>query len=70
MDADGPDGDGQYHHYLTLWMFALNRMSLASGDRRYNDSAIALAKAIHGPFFCESWVGRREEAADGVEDEQ
>ncbi|KAL2848606.1 hypothetical protein BJX68DRAFT_267472 [Aspergillus pseudodeflectus] len=51
MDADGPDGDGQYHHYLTLWMFALNRMSLASGDRTYNDSAIALARAIHGPFF-------------------
>ncbi|KAL3495457.1 hypothetical protein BJX62DRAFT_233450 [Aspergillus germanicus] len=51
MDAEGPDGDGQYHHYLTLWMFALNRMSLASGDKTYNDMAIALAKAIHAPFF-------------------
>ncbi|KAL2847221.1 hypothetical protein BJY01DRAFT_234309 [Aspergillus pseudoustus] len=50
-DADGPDGDGQYHHYLTLWMFALNRMSVASGDKRYNEQAIALARAIHAPFF-------------------
>lgn len=31
MDERGPDGDGQYHHYLTIWMFALNRMSVASG---------------------------------------
>ncbi|KAJ0422377.1 hypothetical protein BJY00DRAFT_311098 [Aspergillus carlsbadensis] len=51
MDAGGPDGDGQYHHYLTLWMFALNRMSLACGERSYNDAAIALARAIHAPFF-------------------
>ncbi|KAL2799275.1 hypothetical protein BJX66DRAFT_333181 [Aspergillus keveii] len=51
VDAEGPDGDGQYHHYLTLWMFALNRMSLASGDKTYNDMAISLAKAIHAPFF-------------------
>ncbi|RDW93494.1 uncharacterized protein DSM5745_00816 [Aspergillus mulundensis] len=47
----GSDGDGQYHHYLTLWMFALNRMSLASDDPTYNEQAIALAKAIHAPFF-------------------
>ena len=51
LDERGPDGDGQYHHYLTVWMFALNRMSLASGDPRYNQHAIALAKAIHPRFF-------------------
>ncbi|KAL3462846.1 hypothetical protein BJX64DRAFT_276943 [Aspergillus heterothallicus] len=51
LDAAGPDGDGQYHHYLTLWMFALNRMAVAAGDASYNDAAIALAKAIHGAFF-------------------
>ncbi|KAJ8103723.1 hypothetical protein POJ06DRAFT_6200 [Lipomyces tetrasporus] len=50
-DAEGPDGDGQYHHYLTLWMFALNRLSVAAEDRAYNDQAIALAKAIHPHFF-------------------
>ncbi|KAI2466000.1 hypothetical protein F4781DRAFT_445517 [Annulohypoxylon bovei var. microspora] len=27
-----PDIDGQYHHSLTLWMFALNRLSLATGE--------------------------------------
>jgi hypothetical protein len=46
----GPDGDGQYHHYLTLWMFALNRLSLASGEKKYNDLGIQLARAIHPHF--------------------
>lgn len=50
-DATGSDGDGQYHHYLTLWMFALNRLSLAAGDPAYNDQAISLAQAIHPRFF-------------------
>ncbi|WEW55294.1 hypothetical protein PRK78_000723 [Emydomyces testavorans] len=47
----GPDGDGQYHHYLTLWMFALNRLSMATGDPSYNRQAVSLAKAIHPRFF-------------------
>lgn len=51
IDERGPDGDGQYHHYLTIWMFALNRMSLASGDPKYNRLAVQLAKAIHPRFF-------------------
>lgn len=51
--ATGPDSDGQYHHYLTVWMFALNRMSVASGERWYNDQAISLAKAIHPRFVYE-----------------
>ncbi|KFY32140.1 hypothetical protein V493_00474 [Pseudogymnoascus sp. VKM F-4281 (FW-2241)] len=50
-EAGGPDGDGQYHHYLTLWMFALNRLSIASDTAAYNDQAIALARAIHPKFF-------------------
>ncbi|KAI0718787.1 hypothetical protein C8T65DRAFT_570247 [Cerioporus squamosus] len=49
-DDPGGDGDGQYHHYLTLWMFALNRMARATGERRYNDLAVELAKAIHPRF--------------------
>lgn len=48
--ASGPDGDGQYHHYLTLWMFALNCLSLACADPALNDLAIQLAKAIHPHF--------------------
>lgn len=50
-EATGPDGDGQYHHYLTLWIFALNRVSIASGMATYNDQAISLARAIHPRFF-------------------
>ncbi|RDX43099.1 hypothetical protein OH76DRAFT_1488099 [Lentinus brumalis] len=49
-DDPSGDGDGQYHHYLTLWMFALNRMARATGEWRYNDLAIELAKAIHPRF--------------------
>ncbi|KAL1971153.1 hypothetical protein VTN77DRAFT_104 [Rasamsonia byssochlamydoides] len=51
VEESGPDGDGQYHHYLTIWMFALNRLSLATGDPTYNRQAVALAKAIHPRFF-------------------
>jgi hypothetical protein len=57
-DAAGSDGDGQYHHYLTLWMFALNRLALAAGDVHFNDLAIQLAKAIHPRFV------RRDEAGE------
>ncbi|KAI9045738.1 uncharacterized protein KD926_007039 [Aspergillus affinis] len=53
-DATGPDAEGQYHHYLTVWMFALNRLSLATGDPIYNRQAVALAQVIHPRFF----VGR------------
>ncbi|RPB20883.1 hypothetical protein L211DRAFT_863152 [Terfezia boudieri ATCC MYA-4762] len=49
-DELGPDGDGQYHHYLTLWMFALNRMAVATGQEWYNKQAINLAKSIHDKF--------------------
>lgn len=47
----GSDGDGQYHHYLTVWMFALNRLSMATNDPSYNRQAVSLAKAIHPHFF-------------------
>ncbi|KAF4994277.1 hypothetical protein FDECE_13169 [Fusarium decemcellulare] len=54
MDATGSDGDGQYHHYLTLWMFALNRLSWAAKDPAFNDLAIQLAKSIHPKFVLQS----------------
>lgn len=49
-DEFGPDGDGQYHHYLTLWMFALERLARATGERRWLDLGLELAKGIHGNF--------------------
>lgn len=53
----GSDCDGQYHHYLTIWMFALNRLSLATGDSKFNDWAIELAKSIHHHFVIPDEAG-------------
>ena len=44
------DRDGQYYHYLTKWMHALNRVSGATGNPVYNEWAIELAKAAHARF--------------------
>ena len=44
------DRDGQYYHYLTKWMHALNRVSWVTGDRTYNMWAIELAKTVHARF--------------------
>lgn len=57
-DDTGPDCDGQYHHYLTVWMFALNRMAMASGDMNYNRLAVQLARAIHPKFFVDRKAAR------------
>jgi len=42
--------DGQYYHYLTKWMHALNRVSRATGDVKYKVWAIELAKTAHRAF--------------------
>lgn len=42
--------DGQYYHYLTKWMHALNKMSLATGNPTYSRWAIELAKKAHSAF--------------------
>jgi len=44
------DRDGQYYHYLTKWMHALNRISRVTGDPTYNMWAIELAKTAHDRF--------------------
>lgn len=46
--------DGQYFHYLTKWMHALHRVTLVTGDWRYNDWALELAAAAHRGFVYES----------------
>lgn len=58
MEEGGMDGDGQYHHYLTLWMFALNRLAVAAGEKGWNDLAVQLAVAIH-PHFVYRSTSRR-----------
>lgn len=44
------DRDGQYYHYLTKWMHALNRVSRVTNDWKYNLWSIELAKGIHSKF--------------------
>ncbi|MGE5893836.1 MAG: hypothetical protein ACM34I_07255 [bacterium] len=44
------DRDGQYYHYLTQWMHALNRMSQFTREPTYNTWAIELAKTAHARF--------------------
>lgn len=44
------DQDGQYYHYLTKWMHALNRVSQVSGNPSYLRWAIELAQEVHAKF--------------------
>ena len=44
------DQDGQYYHYLTKWMHALNQVSRVTGDVKYLTWAIELAHAVHAGF--------------------
>ena len=44
------DRDGQYYHYLTKWMHALNRITKVTGDFIYNRWAIELARAAYSKF--------------------
>ncbi|HDJ28775.1 MAG TPA: hypothetical protein ENF28_05985 [Proteobacteria bacterium] len=42
--------DGQYFHYLTKWMHALNRVTQVTGNSKYNRWAMELAKTAHAKF--------------------
>ncbi len=42
--------DGQYFHYLTQWMHALDQLSRSTGDPRYNRWARELAQRAHDAF--------------------
>ncbi|MDD1664752.1 MAG: hypothetical protein LUQ32_05305 [Methanomicrobiales archaeon] len=44
------DQDGQYYHYLTKWMHALNRVRRVTGDPVYLLWAVELAKIAHARF--------------------
>lgn len=50
--------DGQYFHYLTKWMFALSRMSIARGDPKYTEWAVQLAETAHRSFVICGLGGR------------
>jgi hypothetical protein len=44
------DRDGQYYHYLTKWMHALNQASSITGNPAYGRWAIELAKTAYAKF--------------------
>jgi hypothetical protein len=54
------DQDGQYYHYLTKWMHALNRVSKVTVDPTYLRWAIELAEAAHARFTCAPPYGGRK----------
>jgi hypothetical protein len=45
--GEEPDRDGQYFHYLAMWLYALG--VLGRYRPAYRERGIALARAIHGP---------------------
>ena len=46
--GEAPDRDGQYFHYLAMWIFALGRLG---GVREgYRERGVALVRAIHPRF--------------------
>ena len=51
------DRDGQYFHYLTKWMIALNRLAHATDDAAWNDLAVDLALASWPAFAARSGPG-------------
>lgn len=42
--------DGQYYHYLTKWMHALNRAGAVTHNSTYHRWAVELAKTVHARF--------------------
>ena len=48
--------DGQYFHYLTKWMHALNCVARATGDSQYNEWARELAKTAHSKFVYDDYA--------------
>jgi hypothetical protein len=49
-DLEEWERDGQYYHYLTKWMHALNCVSRATSDPKFNTWAMELAMAAHSAF--------------------
>jgi hypothetical protein len=46
--GEEPDRDGQYFHYLAMWMYALGRLGAIKPE--YRQQAVDLVKEIHSAF--------------------
>jgi hypothetical protein len=52
--GEAPDRDGQYFHYLAMWLYALGRLGRVRPE--YRERAIELARQVH-PRFVRPGVG-------------
>lgn len=52
--GEEPDRDGQYFHYLAMWIYALHRLGMVKPE--YRERAVALVRAVH-PRFVVPGVG-------------
>ncbi len=52
--GEAPDRDGQYFHYLAMWLFALERLGRV--QPAYKEKAVDLVRQIH-PAFVRPGVG-------------
>lgn len=43
-----PDRDGQYYHYLAMWLYALSRLGAIEAE--YRERGVELVREIHRPF--------------------
>jgi hypothetical protein len=46
--GEEPDRDGQYFHYLAMWIYALHRLGTVQPE--YQERAVALVRAVHQRF--------------------
>jgi hypothetical protein len=53
------ESDGQYYHYLTRWMHALERAAADLHDEQLLEVAVELAKAAHAAFAHEAYGEKR-----------
>lgn len=53
------DRDGQYFHYLTKWMHALNQAASVTKDTTYIRWAVELAKTAHKAFTYQAEDGKK-----------
>ncbi|MCX8176548.1 MAG: hypothetical protein N3E48_04895, partial [Candidatus Bathyarchaeota archaeon] len=51
--------DGQYYHYLTKWMYALNKLGKTVNNQTYNLWAVELAKTAHSAFAYSTTSGEK-----------
>jgi len=47
--GEAPDRDGQYYHYLAMWLYAL--ACLGEHEPAYREKGIRIAREIHEPFM-------------------